>query len=247
MAHRLVYHIDSDNKGVGESHSSFNAEILIPDKMKYNRVALLQAEIPKSYYLVLRGKNYFTLVEEGVERMIEIPIGNYGRRSFIEELAEQMNLDGATIQYSFTWTSLTGKLYITVSGNVAQPYIVFDNITQIHKQLGFDLGSTNMFVGDVLESDNVCVFRRTTALYIKSDICMATHNTTQSASVLQEMFVSSSPDYGSISFVNPDVTMTSKPLNKSSSVYHFELYDTDGNNLDLNGVSMVFSIVIFAE
>ena len=80
-----IFYINTTNKQNG-TNSNFTYEIQIPQTEGYNRVCVLQASIPLSFYMIQDGVNVFTLREEygGVETSIQIAIdpGNYNFQTF---------------------------------------------------------------------------------------------------------------------------------------------------------------------
>src|SRR5947209_2636885 len=80
-----IYYINSANRTSGND-SDFTYAINIPPDSKYNKVCLLQASIPKSYYLV-RDNEVFQLDEDVIAANITVPPGNYGRKSFATTLS----------------------------------------------------------------------------------------------------------------------------------------------------------------
>ena len=77
-----IYYINSQYRTTG-SNSKFSYEVKIPQTEKYDRVCVLQASIPLSFYLVRNGINTFTLTQLGVDTVITVPEGNYNFKSFM--------------------------------------------------------------------------------------------------------------------------------------------------------------------
>ena len=84
---KRIFYVDSHNKLSG-THSNFSYYLEYQNE-EYDVV--LQATIPKSYYLVQAGKNTFVLNENGNHVVISMPLGNYSRTSFRFQLQEQLN------------------------------------------------------------------------------------------------------------------------------------------------------------
>src|SRR5690554_6423581 len=72
------------------THSKFSYKIDMKGAV-YNKMCLLQAIIPKSYYMIDSGNNTFVLDEGGQEATITIPVGNYSRESFMNKLTTLLN------------------------------------------------------------------------------------------------------------------------------------------------------------
>jgi hypothetical protein len=77
-----VFIINSADR-ISGTNGNFQYKIDMPKNSGYDRVCLLQALIPKSYYLVASPFNTFTLSENGVNTLITVTPGNYNVRSWI--------------------------------------------------------------------------------------------------------------------------------------------------------------------
>lgn len=69
MEDSVTFLIDS-SKRISGSTSDFTYQLNIPKNKQYDYVCVLQAIIPKSYYLIQAGLNTFTLQENGVNTTI---------------------------------------------------------------------------------------------------------------------------------------------------------------------------------
>src|SRR6185312_1618848 len=166
---KLFYYVNSANRdatGINKDchfNYTFNNEI---DSGDWKEVVLLEATIPKSYYLVQNAYNTFTLREPGAaDATITIPPGNYSRSSFLTMLPPILNTGSPhgwvyTMSYPDASSSAnTGKFTYSVSGNGGnQPSFIMNSNSQIREQLGFPANSTNTFVGNSLVSANVFKF-----------------------------------------------------------------------------------------
>ena len=97
--------IDSALRLNGTS-SSFQFKIDLPNQNTYNRVILLTAVIPKSYYMVSVGNNTFQINENNVLQTVTIPVGNYTLSAFQTAIILAMNTN-TTFVYSVAYSSLT--------------------------------------------------------------------------------------------------------------------------------------------
>ena len=243
---KRIFYVDSHNKLSG-THSNFSY-YLEYQKEEYDHAVVLQATIPKSYYLVQAGKNTFVLEENGNQVVISLPIGNYSRTSFRFQLQEQLNNNSPqgytyvmsipNVQQSadtglYTWT-------VSNNGGVQPSFIVGD---WLYEQLGFNPNTTYNFVGNSLTSINVVKFQLKDSLFIHSDIA---NNGIDN--VLQEMLGSYSTDFSAITYVCPDVEAYAKPISSSgNNTYNFYLTDEDGVEIDLNGQNIVFTLMLFKK
>jgi len=245
-----IYYINSIARTSG-TPGNFTCEVQIPKSENYDRVTLLQANIPVSYYLVGVGYNTFQLVENNgvatTTTTITLVPGNYTANSFITVIVPLLNtaspngwIYSITIPNGFT-SSNTGKFTFTVSNNLTrQPSFVLNNMWEI---FGFEQNSTNTFVGNTLTSTNVVKFVPEDSLMIHSDICDNGEN-----SILQEVFGNNSVAFSNITYQCPDVLSYSRRLrtNQSNS-YTFSLTDEHNRQVDLNGVNVIFTIVLFKK
>ena len=245
-----IYYINSIARTSG-TPGNFTFEVQIPNAENYDRVTLLQANIPVSYYLVPQSYNTFQLVENnGVSTTtttITVFPGNYTANSFISVVAPLINtaspngwIYSITIPNLFSFTN-TGKFTFTVTNNLGhQPSFVLNNMWEM---FGFEQNSTNTFVSNILTSKNVIKMIPEDSIMIHSDICDNGEN-----SILQEVFGNNSVAFSNILYQCPDVLSYSRRLrtNQSSS-YTFSLTDEHNRPVDLNGVNIIFTIVLFKK
>lgn len=211
----------------------------------------MQATIPKSYYLVQEGSNTFTLKHGASTYVITVPIGNYSMRKFKATLTTLLNAASAFV-YTVTYpgqsddSAETGKFVYTVTGNAGvQPQFIFPTTSTLYRQMGFEEASTNTFVGNTITSDNVLDFDLVSAIYILSDMCEPGPNQQQSSSVLQEIFAQNTVTYARIGFLNPCPEYTAKPIVKDRTVFTFSICDNDSRPLNLNGLQINLSLLVF--
>ncbi len=252
---KIIYFVDSDFRLTG-SHSNFAYKLELPPNNNFDSVAVLQATIPKSYYLIAEGRNTFQLKEWNTLITITLPVGNYTRdllASTLQNLLNAATVFGLT--YTVTYpTKLklpdTGKFTFTytpqIDVNIVQ-FIFSDSGATPAVAMGFQWNSTYTFntipSGGTLTSVNVCKLQARDIVYIQSDM---TEN--GSTAVLQEIF-SSVPDFSYMVYKSGEaggVLAHRKRLrNSRSNVYSFVVTDDDGVELDTNGINVVFSLVVW--
>lgn len=247
---KRIYYINSRN-GLLETDTTndFHVILDIPPLHNYTHIVLLQAEIPKSFYLIQAGRNdSFILDEDGVEYLITIPEGNYKLKGFIKQLETLLNSTGV-YTYTMTYPTFTqvqtAKFTFTVSNNGGiQPKFKFNNSAETaYELMGFDIGSTNTFSGDTLKSSNIINFGG-------EDILMIHSNTinNQGDDLLQEIYAGTTPWYGSIVYQCTDVEAYAKRLVYSkNNLYRFSLRNDDGDLINLNGINMMLTIMLFEK
>jgi hypothetical protein len=254
ITEKKVYYIDSHQRvygpsGAQQANTDSNFFYMIDmHNFDFDQVCVLQANIPKSYYLVQSGQNTFTLIEGSSSILISFPIGNYGRSSFKTQLQALLNtyspngyVYSVTIPNSTTGPD-TGLYYFSVTGNAGvQPQFTFT--IYLYEQFGFNSNTTNTFVANSLVSTNVIKMQKEDSIYIHSDICANDND-----NILQEIFGVSSPDYGNILFMTPSVSAYSKNMSTSSNnLYQFWITDEDSNPINLNGQNVVFTIICYKK
>jgi hypothetical protein len=245
ISDKQIFYIDSNDRTSG-TNGNFTYELNILGKFDY--AVILQASIPKSYYLIQNGRNTFTIDENGSQATVTIPIGNYGRSSFRAQLQTSLN-SASPNSYSYTVsipnssiTADTGKYTFNVSNNGGvQPQFIIGHY--MYEQLGLNANTTYSFVADELVSVNVVKFQLEDTVYINSDLIANKED-----NVLQEVFALDSQDYGNILWVCPDLEAFSKPItNPNNSIYTFWVTDEDGVSLDLNGQNVVFTLMLYKK
>src|SRR5690349_17771148 len=90
MQSSRIYYVNSLSRLSGTG-SHFTYLIQIAKETGFDRVCLLQANIPISYYVVQAGYNTMTLVELGVNITITVPVGNYSATSFAATFSSLLN------------------------------------------------------------------------------------------------------------------------------------------------------------
>ena len=158
------FYVNSRNRMSG-TDSNFAYYFNIPKDSRYNKVCLLQASIPKSYYMVQEGE-YFDLQEGILTANITVP-PNYTRKSFAVVLQATLTTsspNGWTYLITYPNSSTlgdTGLYTYTVSGNAGtQPTFIFSTSNDLWKHMGFNSGSTNNFTANSITSENVINLQR---------------------------------------------------------------------------------------
>jgi hypothetical protein len=235
IKHRRLVYLNTANRASGVDASNFQIQVPISSHETFTHVCLVEASIPKSYYLIQAGFNTFTLMELGQPITITLVPGNYTATCFRTCVANAMTA-GSTHGWTYTVTAPgatdpnTGKFTYTVANNTGQPSIVCT--TNVYEQLGFNANSTNTFVGNTLVSSNVVRFISEDALYIHSDIV-----TGEGDDVLQEVYTAGVPDNGLINYKCLDWQIMSKPtVAKKGNVFRFALTDENARVMNLNGL-----------
>jgi len=244
-----IFYINSYNRLSG-TNSNFSYKLPVDQTKNFNKVIVLQASVPKSYYLVSAGYNTFILRENSSDIIITVPVGNYNKDSFqtvLSNLLTSNSLNGWV--YTITSpnalkTADTSKYTILVSGNSSQPSIVFTNEhNNCYELLGLNSNSTNTFVANTLTSTNVINFSLESTLFIHSDICQNRFTD----NVLQEIYT---PGVSYNSFIRYECITPefyAKDYVGKSDIYQFYLTDENGNMIDTNGLNINITLCIFRQ
>lgn len=233
------------------SDTDFTWTMNIAPNEEYDRVCVLFANIPISYYLVTNSDNVFELTELGVTLTITVPIGNYNTTSFMAVVVPLLNAASAsmgnnwiyTMTMKSTFTSgIDGKFYYSVSGNTGQPTIACS--TLLSEQLGFPISSSNTFMGDSLVSTNVVNFVPETTIYVYSDLIETKNNNT--SNILQEFYGNNSTSFSNIVYECMNVEAYSKPLRKGfKNSFSIKLINEHNQLIDTNGQPIFLTILFY--
>lgn len=240
-----LFYINSKNRNTGVCEN-FTYTIQLYANDNFDRATVMQVEIPKSYYLIQANANTFTLTQGVTVTTITIPIGNYSRRSFQTTIQTLLNT-AATGGRLFTvsWPAVsqpnTGKYTFSctdVSG--IEPILTFAD-SNVAECMGFNRNSTNQFSSFILESTNVINLQLENTLYLHSDLCSNGID-----DVLQEIYCTNEPTNSFITWLNPDPDTYSKKLvTNAKNNYRFMLTDEFGKPMQLNGIDMQITLLLY--
>ena len=254
-------YIDSSRR-VSGTNTSFTYKVNIPFPNNFTRACICDAVIPKSYYNVASPYNSLTITELGLSTTVTMAESNYSMDSnfpnntstitnvpFMNVLVTALNIASANLghgwSYSMTFpnhktVAQTGKFTFNVSGNTGQPTFTFSQ-NSLYEQLGFNANTSYTFSGNTLTSPNVIYLQSERTLFIHSDIIQNFDN-----NILQEIYVGQVAPFSSIIFNQQESFMHShKFTNKETNIYMFRLSDENDNDINLNGVTWNFTIVLF--
>lgn len=243
-----IVYINSADRLSGTS-DNFTYNINLPPDKRFNKVVVLDAIIPKSYWLVQSGYNVFQLTENGTTVNVTLPLGNYNLISFRSIVGSALTTASPngwtyTITYPNPNTSPdTGKLTYSVTGNSSsQPSFTFLSSNSLFENFGFDIG-THTFSGDSLTSANVIKLQVEDKIFINSDLVKSSPN---QFGVLQEINVAPSPSYSSVTYQCTAPDFYAKDVLKyTSSTYSFSLSDVHNFPINLNGLPFSFTLLFY--
>ena len=239
ISSQQIFYINSSQRTAG-TNGNFSFQMQLPPNSNFDRVCVLQANIPISFYIVPAGYNTMTLVENGTNVTITVPVGNYTALTFattISSLLSSSSVNGWV--YTVTLQTLTGKFTYSVANNTSQPRFVFTS--NLFEQFGFNANSTNVFTGNTLTSANVVKFIPEDSLYIHSDIVNDGND-----NILQEIYYNNGQTFANATYQCYDVECNSRALRTNqSNLYWFSITDENGRDIFLNGLTCAFSILLY--
>ena len=172
----------------------------MPPDNTYNRIVVMQASIPKSFYLISSPNNTFqsyepgttssgsvtgvfgTITLNGAYKTIAICPGNYSKTTVIVCLQTMLTLASSlnftsltkyvyTVGYPLMNYPNTGKFTYSLTNLItAQPQIIFPVNSTVYLPMGFNRASINVFIGSSLTSANVIRLQAKNTIFIKSNI-----------------------------------------------------------------------------
>lgn len=243
IADKKFFYIDSNNR-ISGTHSDFAYELNM-EGIKYKYASVLQANIPKSYYLIDEDHNSFFLIEDDLKVLITLPQGTYTRssmKSVLEKLLNELSPNNLTYKIIIPKSNEaeTGK-YTFIRDDEEKNISYFQFFNSVYEALGFNPFSINEFVNKVLVSTNVIKMGIEDSVYIHSDLVQNGND-----NILQEIYTSSSIDYGNIIFQNTEATLYAKIIaSNSSNTFRFYFTDEADVPINFNGVNCLLTVLLF--
>lgn len=249
ITNKQYFYLNSNNRVSGTS-SDFLATIPNLPSWDVTHVSVVQASVPKTYYLIDTNNDNIVLDEDGSQQSITLTHGNYTLRQWLAEVTAQLNANspnGYTYALSFPGSTSpqTGKIQFSTASPVGGAHVIsFIFTDECYEQFGFSENSTNTFTYDsgtyYLTSDNCIKLQSEDALFLRSDL------TIDNDACLTEIFTGATNDFTSYTFQNQDPEATAKRIVfNRSDVYHFYLQNEENKNMNLNGINFVASLMFF--
>ena len=240
MENDLIF-INSYNRLSGNSNN-FQIDISnqIRSNINYDKVCLVNASIPKTYYLINNTSNKLIINEQGVDYTVIIQNGNYSILSLCSYLNISSNLSqyGLSYSYFFSPNINTGKITITVTGNNGNN-VIFKFINEENPALILGFDETTYTFNNTITSPNIANFELTNSISICTDL------------IENNILFSLTPNvlsYNYINYQNNSLEHTNKKISKLKNVITIYLIDNiSGKLLDLNGVNMSICICLFSK
>lgn len=254
MQKRVIY-IDSGSQ-LTSSKNIWSNQIDMNFEGDYNRITVLQSQIPVSYYVIGAGANTFTLTEGNSSVSITISPANYNVFSFSTTVGALMTSNSPngyiyTITYPNSYTSPdTGLFTYTVNSIAKTVSLTFPARSPLSEQFGFVNGSTNYFLvsGSVqtLNSTNVVNFTPENSLYIRCNFCDG-ESTSEQSDVLLAVYGSNVQPYSTITFTNPAPLETSKRLTSRDRNLVFSVCDENAQPIYMNGGNIQMALLFYKD
>ena len=253
---QIIYVNSADSIPLGVGSYSFSITLDQPNN--YNRVTLLQASIPKSFYGIVQGINTFILLELSDEVIISIPQGNYTRQSLANTLASLLTSSSPNNwTYTVTFQNINvtqddGKFTFTVSGNAGfQPSFIFGSSTSsdIFEPMGFNSSTTNVFSTNTLRSSNVINLQPFQTIQVHSNVVLNPRSSYGNYDILQNIVANSgSSPYSNISYLCPAIEEYSHELSSGNTgVMNITLTAEDSIPINLNGVNFQLAVCFWEK
>ncbi len=240
--------INSRNRLSG-TDENFTYNIEIPDGFDYDHVVVLNALIPKSYYLIQAGalENIFQLKENNTTVTVTVPIGSYLLSAFRTEIGTLLsNASPNGLTYTLSYPPLsgpdTGKWTFTQTNGAIISSLIFNE--HLFEPFGFFSKSTNVFNGTSLVSTCVIKLQSEDRLLIHSNIA----NNPTGNDILVSINSTTSINYSSINYVCPAPEFYSRLLSsKNLKTCSFSLTDENNELIQLNGLNMNITLLLYKK
>ena len=226
---------------------NFTFNIKFPSSgYEFDRVVVLNALIPKSFYLVQQGQveHIFDLRENDTIITIEVPFGSYTMSAFKTTIGTLLsNASPNGLIYSVTYPPMSGPdtgkwTFIQNDGNITSSFI-FN--THLYEPFGFRSGSTNIFSGTTLTSTCVIKLQSEDRLLLHSNIINNPMD-----DILVSINSTSSLNYSSINYVCPAPEFYARKLSsKNNNTYSFTLTDESNDIVPLNGLNINLTLLFY--
>jgi len=240
--HQLFY-VNSYKRITGDNQN-FSYMFDIDKDIAYDHVVVLDASIAKSYYNMQTTYNTFTLVQGSTNYIITIPAANYTRTSMCSALTTLLNAVSSWV-YSISFQNIaltgdTGQLTFTVTGNDSQPKFIFSSNSP-YEQLVFNSNTTYTFNTNTLTSPNVINLAQESTLFISSNMCQ-----NKTDSILCNIVTPQDSSFSYVVYNCPCPYEYSKNfVGNNSNTFTFRLQDENSNEINLNGLNMVFTVMLY--
>jgi hypothetical protein len=255
MLRKKIVYLDSGNQ-LTSSINTWSNQLDINFQEDYDRVTVLQAQIPVSYYVIGQTANKFTLTEGLQSVSITIPASNYNVYNFATVVGNLMTTNSPngytyTITYPNNYTSPDTGLFTYRVNSIAKTVsLTFPRLSPIADQFGFYLSSTNYFsvsgMQQVLISTAVVNFIPENSLLIHANIVDG-ETTSELSDVLISIYGSNVQPYSTITYINPCPLETSRRLASRDRNLIFSITDENNGQIFMNGQNILMVLMFYKE
>ena len=266
---KIILHINSNQRvipdddillpGSKPNESDFYINLDIPRDREYDSIVLLDAAIPKSYYMVISpGHNFIYLSEAAPRQKVYIDQGNYNITSFMSAvgsaLTAQSVVNGNNYTYVLTYPDVstyadTGHITITTDAPPGTTALGFLNEYGMSVQMGFfttnydgeSITSYGFGDGGILTSNQVVNLQPAKSIYI---CCDAVSNGINN--VLQAV---QNQAVGTMNVATYQCTVleawTQSYVGNKDNLFHFQLVDEFLEPINLNGQEWSANLLLY--
>jgi hypothetical protein len=264
IINKLDFHIDTKlREKNSESDTNFYYKLDIPQEYinKITHVSLLYFTCPKSAYVVEanNNRNLFLLWKEGIGYInIYITEGNYTNTNTYGDTYDikkelKTQLDNAT---GNVWTISkylhpnveTGKFLFECDDATNKKFDFSTTTNNINEIMGFSniTSETEIFTNSIV-STTICNLNKDNVIYITSDICVQDNKelNLNSNSILDVIYISQNKLLSFITETHDIINNMKLFSKKKNGIYHFKLFDEKGLIIELNNISLSFTLTLF--
>lgn len=245
----LVINFNSKDRIQGTNSSFLSVPVDLGNNA-FDSVCLVQASIPKSFYNVPSGYNTFTLQENAASVTITVIPGSYTRINFQSNLATLLTAASPnTLTYTVSYPASTAPETFHYTFSVNSAVIVCKFVltsTSPFRQLGFESATTYTFTAGVgsstLESVNAINLSYILRAFITTNLVSDATD-----GILEELLnFGSFPANSVMSYQQFNFDMNTRKYNRSTTnSWQFNLVDSFGQLIDMNGIPWAFSVVFY--
>lgn len=239
MSRQKVICISSAARLNGEPYN-FVADLKLPKGNKFTKMTVLEAQVPKSYYLFSSSDDrtlVFTEATGLTTISATLDIGNYSISTLIVELQRALRaasvIGGNSLLYVVSYDDVLSNIVIYSGSAVEEFWVTTTNTSNPYllRVLGFDnptddtIASTN----GTLEGNDVVDLERTATITLASSVAQ-NYDVNEIACFYPDNYATNSM----ISYApaNP-INYTCDVNNNNVSSARFELFDDQGKRLEL--------------
>lgn len=258
----FILYINSENR-ISGSVTDFIIQYDAIPQMQFDRMVMLQAQIPKSYYAVLtdapgtRGVQTFELSEDGglTWHDIVVPTGNYNVNGFAAVVTNLLNSGGRsgyTIGYPNIQTQTDTGMYTFTTTVVPATNVKFRftyTYPGIYQLMGFTVPSTSPTTTYTFTSGGTLTSNAIINMQPIKDVYVTCDSVNDGVSnILQVIPNQSFPTMSSVQFFQRDFQLWSRPyIPTLNNQFHFQVTDQFARPLNLNGLDWSCQVALYVK